>query len=260
MVAAVAGRQGRRVEDRGTGQRQYDWAGFKKNELKPHRQQQWVIPPDQNGAFVAAMEDVLAIYQRPRHPDYPLVCLDEVSKQLRAETRTPIPMQPGRVARTDYEYQRNGVNNLFMAFAPLEGWRHVTVTERRTAIDYARVLKDIADQQFPKAKKILLVQDNLNTHKPGSLYEAFSPHEARRLVERFKWHYTPKHGSWLNMAESELAVLSKQCLDRRMPNQNILAAEVAAWQKHRNLKHAVANWHFTTDDARVKLKRLYPTF
>jgi DDE superfamily endonuclease len=234
--------------------------GFKKNELKPHRKQQWVIPPDQNGAFVAAMEDVLAVYQRPRHPDYPLVCLDEVSKQLRAETRTPIPMQSGHVVRTDYEYQRNGVNNLFMTFAPLEGRRHVTVTERRTAIDYAGVLKDIADQQFPTAKKILLVQDNLNTHKPGSLYEAFPPHEARRLVERFEWHYTPKHGSWLNMAESELAVLATQCLDRRMPNQKILAAEVAAWQQYRNLKHAVANWHFTTEDARVKLRRLYPTF
>ena len=206
------------------------------------------------------MEDVLAVYQRPRHPDYPLVCLDEVSKQLRAETRTPIPMQPGRVVRTDYEYQRHGVNNLFMVFAPLEGRRHVTVTARRTAIDYARVLKDIADRQFPKAKKIILVQDNLNTHKPGSLYEAFPPHEARRLVERFEWHYTPKHGSWLNLAESELAVLAKQCLDRRIPTQKILADEVAAWQEHRNLKHAVANWHFTTDDARVKLRRLYPTF
>ncbi len=206
------------------------------------------------------MEDVLAVYQRPRNPDYPLVCLDEVSKQLRAETRAPIPMQPGHVVRTDYEYQRHGVNNLFMAFAPLEGRRHVTVTARRTAIDYARVLKDIADRQFPKAKKILLVQDNLNTHKPGSLYQAFSPHEARRLVERFEWHYTPKHGSWLNMAESELAVLANQCLDRRMPTQKILAAEVAAWQQHRNLKHAVANWHFTTENARVKLRRLYPTF
>jgi DDE superfamily endonuclease len=206
------------------------------------------------------MEDVLAVYQRPRHPDYPLVCLDEVSKQLRAETRTPIPMQSGHVVRTDYEYQRNGVNNLFMVFAPLEGRRHVTVTERRTAIDYARVLKDIADRQFPTAKKILLVQDNLNTHKPGSLYEAFPPHEARRLVERFEWHYTPKHGSWLNMAESELAVLATQCLDRRIPNQKILAAEVAAWQQYRNLKYAVANWHFTTEDARVKLRRLYPTF
>jgi len=260
MVAAVAGRQGRRVEDRGTGQRQYDWPGFKKNELKPHRQQQWVIPPDQNGAFVAAMEDVLAVYQRPRHPAYPLVCLDEVSKQLRAETRTPIPMQPGHVVRTDNEYQRNGINTLFMTFAPLEGWRHIAVTERRTAIDYAHLLKDIADQQFPKAKKLILVQDNLNTHKPGSLYEAFSPHQARRLVDRFAWNYTPKHGSLLNLAESELAVLANQCLDRRIPNQKILAAEVAAGEKHRNLKHAVANWHFTTDDARIKLKRLYPTF
>jgi len=206
------------------------------------------------------MEDVLAVYQRPRNPDYPLVCLDEVSKQLLAETRVPIPMKPGRMVRADYEYQRHGTNNLFMVFAPLEGQRHVTVTNRRTAIDYAHILQDLADRLLPKAKKIILVQDNLNTHKPGSLYEAFPPHEARRLVERFEWHYTPKHGSWLNLAESELAVLSNQCLDRRIPDQTTLTAEVAAWQKHRNLKHAVANWHFTTDQARVKLKRLYPTF
>jgi DDE superfamily endonuclease len=206
------------------------------------------------------MEDVLAVYQRPRHPDYPLVCVDEASKQLLAETRTPIPMQPGRVVRADYEYQRHGTNNLFMVFAPLEGRRQVTVTDRRTAVDYARLLKDLADQQFPKAKQIILVQDNLNTHQPGSLYEAFPPREARRLVERFEWHYTPRHGSWLNLAESELAVLAKQCLNRRIPNHESLAAEVAAWQKYRNLKHAVANWHFTTDDARVKLKRLCPTF
>jgi hypothetical protein len=206
------------------------------------------------------MEDVLEVYRRPRDPDYPLVCLDEASKQLLADTRTPIPMRSGRVACMDYEYRRNGTSNLFMVFAPLEGWRQITVTDRHTAIDYAHMLKDIADRQLPKAQKIILVQDNLNTHKPGSLYEAFPPSEARRLVERFEWHYSPKHGSWLNMAESELAVLSNQCLDRRIPDQKTLMAEVAAWQKHRNSKHAVANWHFTTDDARIKLRRLYPTF
>ena len=206
------------------------------------------------------MEDVLAVYQRPRDPDRPLVCLDECSKQLLDETREPVPMARGRIARHDYEYQRHGTANLFMVFAPLEGWRQIKVTDRRTAIDYAHMLKEISDKHFPKAKKIVLVQDNLNTHKPASLYEAFPPEEARRLVERFEWHYTPKHGSWLDMAESELGVLSKQCLDRRIPDKAALARETAAWVKCRNKHHATANWQFTAADARVKLKRLYPTF
>jgi len=204
------------------------------------------------------MEDVLAVYMRPRDADFPLVCFDEASKQLIADTRNPIPMQPGRAARADYEYERHGTANLFMFFAPLEGWRHIKVTDRRTAVDYAHALKDLADKHFPKARKILLVQDNLNTHKPASLYEAFPPAEARRLVECFEWHYTPKHGSWLNMAESELAVLSNQCLDRRVPDQTSLARETAAWQKDRNQHHAKADWQFTTADARIKLKHLYP--
>jgi hypothetical protein len=206
------------------------------------------------------MEDVLDVYQRPRDPDRPLVCLDECSKQLLDETREPIPMARGSLARHDYEYQRNGTANLFMVFAPLEGWRQVKVTDQRTAIDYAHMLKEISDKHFPKAKKIVLVQDNLNTHKPASLYEAFPPEEARRLVERFEWHYTPKHGSWLDMAESELAVLSKQCLDRRIPDKTALAKEVAAWVRYRNIHHVKANWQFTTADARLKLKPLYPTF
>ncbi len=206
------------------------------------------------------MEDVLEVYQRPRDPDRPLVCLDEASKQLIADTRAPIQMKPGRPARADYEYERHGTANLFMLFAPLEGWRHVKVTDRRTAIDYAHTLKYLSDRYFPKARKITLVQDNLNTHKPASLYEAFPPAEARRLVERFEWHYTPKHGSWLDMAESELAVLARQCLDRRIPDQQILFSEIAAWQKHRNKNHATADWQFTTQDARVKLKHLYPIF
>ncbi len=159
------------------------------------------------------MEDVLAVYTRPHNADYPLVCLDETSKQLIAETRTPIPMKRGRAARIDYEYERNGTANLFMLFAPLEGWRHVEVTDRHTAVDYAHVLKDLADRHFPYAKTIVLVQDNLNIHSRASLYEAFPAAEARRLVERFEWHYTPKHGSWLDLAESELGVLSAQCLD-----------------------------------------------
>src|SRR5436190_730452 len=170
------------------------------------------------------------------------------------------PREPGRKARHDYEYERNGVANLFMVFAPLEGWRHVKVTDRHTAIDYAHVLRDLSDTHFPGAAKIVLVQDNLNTHKPASLYEAFPAAEARRLVERFEWHYTPKHGSWLDMAESELGVLSTQCLDRRIPDKQILAREVAAWQDHRNKHHAKADWQFTTANARVKLKRLYPQF
>jgi DDE superfamily endonuclease len=217
-----------------------------------------VIPPKGNAAFVAAMEDVLDVYTRPHDPARPLVCLDETSKQLVAETRTPEPMRPGQPARHDYEYKRNGTANLFMLFAPLEGWRHVEVTERRTAIDYAKILRDLADTHFPKAEKIVLVQDNLNTHAPASLYEAFEPAEARRIIERFEWHYTPKHGSWLNLAESELAVLSGQCLDRRIPDAATLTSEVAAWRTSRNTHNAKANWHFTSADARVKLKNLYP--
>ena len=204
------------------------------------------------------MEDILEVYQRPYDPHRPLVCLDETSKQLIAETRVPIAAKPGRPGRHDYEYRRNGTTNLFMMFAPLEGWRHVKVTDRHTAVDYAQVLKELSDTHFPGSAKIVLVQDNLNTHKPASLYEAFPPAEARRLVERFEWHYTPKHGSWLDMAESELGILSSQCLDRRIPDQQILKDEVEAWVADRNSKHAKANWQFTTADARVKLRRLYP--
>jgi hypothetical protein len=217
-----------------------------------------VIPPKENAAFVASMEDVLEVYVRRHDESRPLVCVDETSKQLVAETRTPLPVQPGQPARHDYEYERNGTANLFMLFAPLEGWRHVAVTERRTAIDYAHILKDLSDVHFPQAEKIVLVQDNLNTHTPASLYEAFPPAEARRLVERFEWHYTPKHGSWLNLAESELAVLSSQCLDRRISNAQALTREVDAWRTRRNTHNAKADWRFTTADARIKLKSLYP--
>ena len=217
-----------------------------------------MIPPDANAAFVAAMEDILEVYQRPYDRQRPLVCLDESSKQLIAETRVPIAAKPGQPGRHDYEYRRNGTANLFMMLAPLEGWRHVKVTDRHTAVDYAQVLKELSDTHFPGSAKIVLVQDNLNTHKPASLYEAFPPAEARRLVERFEWHYTPKHGSWLDMAESELSVLSSQCLDRRIPDQRVLKDEVEAWEADRNRKHARADWQFTTADARVKLRRLYP--
>jgi hypothetical protein len=219
-----------------------------------------VIPPDANPGFVAAMEDVLETYQKPRDSDRPLVCVDETSKQLIVETRKPIPAKRGRVARHDYEYERNGVANIFMMFAPLEGWREVKVTDHHAAIDYAQVLKELSDVHFPNAKQIVLVQDNLSTHTAASLYAAFPADEARRLVKRFEWHYTPKHGSWLDMAESELGVLSSQCLSRRIPDKQILEREVAAWRDHRNTHHAKADWQFTTDDARVRLKRLYPSF
>lgn len=204
------------------------------------------------------MEDVLEVYHRPHDPDRPVVCLDETSKQLIAETRVPIAAKPGQPARFDYEYERNGTANLFMLFAPLEGWRHVEVTDRHTALDYAQILKDLSDTHFPEAAKIVLVQDNLNTHAPASLYQAFPAAEARRLVERFEWHYTPKHGSWLDLAESELAVLASQCLDRRIQDKQTLTEEVAAWERDRNKHHAKADWQFTAADARTKLKRLYP--
>ena len=205
------------------------------------------------------MEDVLAVYTQPHDPDHPLVCLDETSKQLVAETRIPIPMKAARPARFDYEYERNGTANLFMMFAPLEGWRHVEVTDRHAAVDYARVLKDLADVHFARAKTIVLVQDNLSIHGKASLYQAFPAAEARRLVERFDWHYTPKHGSWLNLAESELGVLTKQCLDRRIPDKQTLVDEIDAWQNDRNASHSKADWQFSTENARIKLKNLYPS-
>jgi hypothetical protein len=206
------------------------------------------------------MEDVLSVYTRPRDASRPVVCLDETSKQLIAETRLPLGVKPGRPTRIDYQYARNGVASLFMIYAPLEGWRHVKVTERRTAVDYARVLKDLADTHFPHAAQIVLVQDNLNTHSPASLYQAFPAAEARRLTERFEWHYTPKHGSWLDLAESELGVLAAQCLGKRLPDMIAISNEVEAWATNRNLHHAKANWQFTTTDARVKLKSLYPQY
>jgi hypothetical protein len=204
------------------------------------------------------MEDVLEVYHRPHDPDRPVVCLDETTKQLIKETRLPVPAKPGQPARHDYEYERNGTANLFMLFAPLEGWRHIAVTDRHAALDYAQVLKDLSDRHFPVASRIVLVQDNLSTHKPASLYEAFPPAEARRLVERFEWHYTPRHGSWLDMAEAELSVLSVQCLDCRIPDKPTLIEEVAAWQDARNNKHTKADWQFTAANARIRLKRLYP--
>jgi hypothetical protein len=204
------------------------------------------------------MEDVLAVYTRPHDTKRPLVCLDEAAKQLTSETRVPIPMAPGRPARHDYEYKRNGAASLFMLFAPLEGWRHVSVSAHRGAKDYAHVLQQLSDIHFPKAGRIVLVQDNLNTHTAASLYRAFPPAEARRIADRFEWHYTPKHGSWLNMAEAELSVLARQCLARRIPDIETLEGHVLAWLQRRNKHHVKADWRFATEDARIKLKNLYP--
>jgi DDE superfamily endonuclease len=205
------------------------------------------------------MEDVLEVCLRPRDPARPLVCMDEASKQLVKETRLLQPAQPGQPARYDAEYERAGVRNLFLAVAPLEGWRTVAVTERRTRTDWAAFMRTVADTRFPTAERIVVLQDNLNTHGPASFYEAYPPAEARRLTERFEFHYTPKHGSWLNMAEIELSVLSRQCLDRRIPDAATLEAEVAAWVSRRNGAGATIDWQFTTADARIKLKHLYPS-
>lgn len=205
------------------------------------------------------MEDVLEVYTRPYDSKRPQVCMDELSKQLIGETRTPIPAEPGQPERYDYEYVRNGVANLFMFFEPLSGWRQVTVTERRTMIDWAQAIRDLVDVQYPEADQIVLVMDNLNTHALGSLYEAFPPEEAFRLAQKLEIHYTPKHGSWLNMAESELSILSRQCLNQRIPDPEQLRREVTAWQEERNRAKTSMHWRFQTDEARIRLARLYPS-
>lgn len=205
------------------------------------------------------MEDILTLYKRPYDPDVPLVCMDETSKQFTKETRRGIHAKPGRPARYDYEYERNGVCNLFMFYEPFGGWRHVSVTERRTKIDWARQIKALLCDHYPHARKIILVMDNLNTHTGASLYEAFPPEEARSLLERLEIHPTPKHGSWLNIAEIELRVLMGQCLNRRIPDKNALEHETTKWQAERNRAGAKVDWHFSTADARIKLKRLYPS-
>jgi hypothetical protein len=204
------------------------------------------------------MEDVLEVYQRPYDPAFPVVCVDESSKQLLGEVALPIPPSPGQPARTDYEYERLGVCNLFMMCQPLRGWRHVKVTSRRTRQDWAWCMKELVDVHFPTARKIILVEDNLNTHDGASLYATFPPEEARRIVERLEFHSTPKHGSWLDMAETELSVLTSQCLDRRMASAAEVTREVEAWEATRNTKQAQVHWSFTISAARRKLKKLYP--
>jgi DDE superfamily endonuclease len=205
------------------------------------------------------MEDVLEVYHRPFDPKRPLLCIDEASKQLVGEVAQPLPPEPGQPERFDYEYVRNGTANLFMIFAPLLGWRHVEVTERRTAVDFAEVLRWVVEDVHKDADKVVLVTDNLNTHTPACLYEAFAPEQARRIAEKLEWHYTPKHGSWLDMAEIELSVLSRQCLDRRIGVRDELRQQVGAWEEERNERGVVVQWRFTTADARIKLHKLYPS-
>ena len=205
------------------------------------------------------MEDILALYKRPHDPDQPMVCMDETSKQLTKETRKPVAASPGVPARYDYEYERNGTCNIFMFYDPFGGKRYVSITDHRRKIDWSLQIKYLLDNQYPNAKKVVLVMDNLNTHTGASLYETFEPDEARRLLDRLEMHYTPKHGSWLNIAEIELRVLTGQCLNRRVPDKRTLKREVSQWQIKRNFIQATVNWRFSTDDARIKLKRLYPT-
>jgi len=218
----------------------------------------WCIPPAQNAEFVCAMENVLEVYTRPYNAKRPVVCLDEKSKQLVGEICKPIAARPGEVERCDYEYVRNGTANLFMMVEPLRGWRNVNVTARRTKVDFAMRVKELADVHYPEAERITLVMDNLNTHRLSTLYEAFEPGEARRLIEKIEPVYTPKHGSWLDMAECELSVLEKQALGGRVANEEELRRRVTLWNDDRNQRTKGIDWQFRTPDARVKLRRLYP--
>ena len=231
--------------------------GFKKNEIKPWQKREWCIP-EANAEFVCKMEDVLDIYKRPYDSKRPVVCMDETSKQLIKETRNPIPASPGESLRYDAEYERNGTCNIFLSCEPLAGKRSTKVTNQRKKTDWAQFIKELVDNDYPLADKIVLVMDNLNTHDGSSLYETFEPAEAKRILDKLEIHYTPKHGSWLNMAEIELSHLSRQCLDRRIPDKEIFIREISEWNKQRNAEEATIDWQFTAVDARIKLKRLYP--
>jgi hypothetical protein len=217
-----------------------------------------VIPPEHSGEFVAHMEDVLEVYQMPYDPQVPMVCMDEQPVQLIKETRQPLPAAPGQPAKVDYEYERHGTANIFLFTEPLSGTRHVHVTKHRTAVDWAHEIRDLLEVRYPAAVRVRLVCDNLNTHGIGSLYEAFPPEQARRLAARLEIHPTPKHGSWLNIAEIELSVLTMQCLDRRIPDLETLTKETQQWEQRRNAAQKGVDWQFSTRDARIKLKRLYP--
>jgi DDE superfamily endonuclease len=229
-----------------------------KNELKPWQKSMWCIPPKHHAEFTFHMENVLEAYQRPYDPRFPLICMDELSKQLTREIRIPLPAVPGRIECYDCEYERNGTANIFAFTEPLIGWRHMAVTGQRTRIDWALAIRDLVEVHRPQAERITLVMDNLNTHSLGSLYEAFDPAEARRLLKRIEVIHTPKHGSWLNMAEIELNILTRQCLSRRIPDQQTLITEVAAWEAERNHRQRGVDWQFTLENARIKLKHLYP--
>jgi len=220
----------------------------------------WKIPPDHNAAFAAAMEDVLEVYARPYDPNFPVVCMDESSVQLIGEVSKPIPAAPGHPLLTDDEYVRNGVASIFMEVEPLGGRRKVKITKQRTRKDWACFIEEMLVDRYPEAEKVVLVMDNLNTHNTASLYETFPPEKALRLAKRLEIHYTPKHGSWLNIAEIELSVLKRQCLNRRIETMEIMQEEVAAWNEDRNNRQGKVDWQFTTENARVKLKRLYPKF
>lgn len=228
------------------------------NDLKPWQQEEWCIPPDKSGEFVSRMEDVLDVYTQPEDPRHPRVCIDELSKQLVSETRVPLPLEPGHPRRYDYEYERHGTCNIYLIFAPFRGRRWVKVTDHRGYQDWAYLMRELVDIYFPEAECITVVVDNLNVHVAGALYETFEPAEAKRILAKLDIHYTPKHGSWLNMAEIELRVLNGQSLDRRMGTVRLVEREVTAWVAERNAAHATVDWRFTTADARIKLKRLYP--
>lgn len=217
------------------------------------------MPPEADGEYVWRMEDVIQVYMLPYDPQRPVVCFDEASRQLFAEVRDPQSPEPGRHAKTDYEYERKGVVNLFMMCQPLRGWRHVRVTQRRTRRDYADCVKELVDVHYPMAEKIVLVQDNLNTHSGGSLYERFPPAEARRILDKIEFHYTPKHGSWVNMAETELSILSRQCLDRRLDCAEKVVGEIVPWEQDRNTRRVRIHWTFTLAAARQKLRKTYPS-
>lgn len=231
---------------------------MRENELKPWLKEEWCIPPKQNAEFVYHMEDVLEVYQRPEDTRFPLICFDETPVQLISEKRQSIPVQRGHPERYDYEYRREGTANLFIFFAPLLNWRHVKVTERRTKVDWTVCIDELVHQHFPNAERCVLVEDNLNTHAPAALYETFEPAKARCILDRLELHFTPKHGSWLNMAEIELSVLNRQCLNGYIPTQDFLASETLSWEIERNTHNATVDWRFTTADARIKLKKLYP--
>lgn len=219
----------------------------------------WCLPAAPDGEFVAAMEDVLDVYHRPYDPQRPVVCMDEASKQLIGEVRAPLPPRPGQVEKYDSEYKREGTTNIFLAVEPLAGYRTVQVTDRRTKVDWAHFIRHLLDEVYADADKVVLVMDNLNIHSIGSLYEAFDAATARSLAARLEIHYTPKHGSWLNMAETELSILCRQCLARRIDRQQKMAHEIAVWEAGRNSNQSTIDWQFTTADARTKLKRLYPS-